>query len=65
MARLTILNNAEHNALYELPEFSIEDRVENFSLDEEDYEILETLDDIPLKINYILQLGYFRGKGKI
>ena len=62
MARLTILNNTEYNALYQLPEFTIEDRLENFSLGREDYEILESLDDISLKISYILQLGYFKAK---
>ena len=47
MSRLTILNKAEYNALYEFPEFSIEDRVEKFSLDYEDYEILNSFEDIP------------------
>jgi len=62
MSRLTILNKAEYNALYEFPEFSIEDRVEKFSLDYEDYEILNSFEDIPQKISYVLQLGYFKAK---
>ena len=60
MARLSILNDAEYNALYELPEFLIEDKLEGFSLDHDDYEILGSFDDVSLKINYILQLGYFK-----
>ncbi len=60
MPRLTILNDSEYNALYKLPEFTFEDRIEAFALDSKDQNIIAELDGVTLKINYILQLGYFR-----
>jgi len=60
MARLTILNYSEYNALYKIPEFTFEERLEAFALDSKDKEIIDGFDEIALKINYVLQLGYFK-----
>ena len=61
MPRLTILSEDEIAALYERPEFNDEDRAIFFELTEEDEACLATLgDDVSSKVNYILQLGYFR-----
>jgi hypothetical protein len=50
MARLTILNYSEYNALYKIPEFTFEERLEAFALDSKDKEIIDGFDEIALKI---------------
>ena len=60
MARLKILSNDDFNKLYKLPVLDDNDRPFVFELDDEDKEYLASFDDIPKKINYILQVGFFR-----
>ncbi|MBA2648079.1 MAG: DUF4158 domain-containing protein [Legionella sp.] len=60
MARLQILSNDDINKLYKLPQLNDSDRPFVFELDEKDQEYLNSFDDIPKKINYILQVGFFR-----
>lgn len=60
MARLSILSNDELKALYELPMLSYEERGNLFELDNEDRAYIDSVNSIPQKINYILQLGYYR-----
>ncbi|MCU8168341.1 DUF4158 domain-containing protein, partial [Vibrio vulnificus] len=64
MARLTILTDEEIRSLYQLPDFDDEERAYLFAPDDEDLAYLERLGShIPIKINYLLQLGYFRAIG--
>ena len=64
MARLTILTKDEINALYAIPTLDDEERSFLFSLEVEDQVILDTLGkDTARKVDYILQLGYYRAIG--
>lgn len=60
MARLSILSNNEINALYTLPMLGEEDRSYLFELDNQDRLYIDSTNSITQKINYILQLGYYR-----
>lgn len=60
MARLKILSDDDINKLYELPSLEDQDRPFVFDLDEEDKEYINSFDNIPKKINYLLQVGLFR-----
>ena len=58
--RIKILNDDEINHLYGIPRFDNHDRNVIFELTDEDRYELNTLPNNVVKINYILQLGYFR-----
>lgn len=60
MARLSILSNDEINLLYTIPSLCDEERHWLFELDDEDTKYLGSLDGVGPKVNYILQLGYYR-----
>lgn len=60
MTRLKILSSDDINKLYKLPELNDSDRPFVFELDEEDQKYLSSFDNIPKKINYLLQVGFFR-----
>ncbi len=60
MARLKILSCDDFNKLYKLPSLGENDRPFVFELDDEDHEYLRSFDDVPKKIDYILQIGFFR-----
>lgn len=60
MARLKILSDDDFNKLYTIPVLEDEDRPVVFELDEEDKAYLNSFDNVPKKINYILQIGFFR-----
>lgn len=60
MARLKILSDGDFNKLYVIPVLENEDRPFVFELDEEDKEYLDSFDSVPKKINYILQIGFFK-----
>ena len=59
MARLHILSSDDFDSLYAMPKLEEEDRPYVFDLDAQDHEYLATI-DVPCKIDYILQLTYFR-----
>ncbi len=59
MARMKILSSDEFNSLYKIPKLEGEDRPFVFELDQADLDYLEPLDP-PCKIDYILQVVYFR-----
>lgn len=64
MARLTILTQQEIDSLYAIPILDDEERLFLFSLDNEDRAVLDTLgNDTARKVDYILQLGYYRAVG--
>lgn len=61
MARLSILTKDEISTLYSIPSLDDEERSFVFTLDEDDKSYLAALvDDTARKLNYILQLGYYR-----
>ena len=60
MTRLRILSDDDFDKLYKIPKFNDEERQVVFELDEEDKNYLNTINSIPIKINYILHLGYFQ-----
>lgn len=60
MTRLRILSHDDLNKLYKIPELNDEERQVIFELDEVDKNYLDTIQSIPVKIDYILNLGYFR-----
>ena len=58
--KLNILSEDKLRELYGIPKLENEDREEVFDLMEEDVKYLKKLKRKADKINYILQLGYFR-----
>jgi TnpA family transposase len=58
--RLRILGEDEINALYGLPRFGDDERMEYFSLSPTDKTALDQLHSIKSRIYFILQLGYFK-----
>ena len=60
--RLSILSAAEVNELYSLPKFSNEQMAFNFFLDDLEKKAMESLKSIESKLDFILQLGYFKSK---
>ena len=60
MSRLRILSNEDYAKLYELPKLTEEEKSHLFVLDDYDIEYLSKIDDLVIKTNYVLQLGYFK-----
>ena len=60
--RVSILSKDEYDYLYSIPELTNTDRIVLFELTEEDQNEIIKLPNEAVKINYILQLGYFRAK---
>ncbi len=58
--RLRILGDDEIQAIYGMPCFTPEERMEYFSLSPKELAVLEELHSIKSRIYYILQLGYFK-----
>ncbi|WP_323851883.1 DUF4158 domain-containing protein [Xenorhabdus szentirmaii] len=59
-SRLSILTDEEIHSLYEIPDINDEEREFLFELDAEDIKYLDSIKNISQKINYILQLGYYK-----
>jgi TnpA family transposase len=60
--RLRILGDDEIQAIYGIPRFTPEERLEYFSLSSTELASLEKLHSIKSRIYYILQLGYFKSR---
>ncbi len=58
--RLRILGEEEIDALYGLPRFTDEERLEYFALSPTEKAALEQFHSIKSRISFILQLGYFK-----
>lgn len=58
--RLTILSDDELNELYGMPKLEQDERPIAFFLSEQEQECLKSLPSTEIKINFILQLGYFK-----
>jgi Domain of unknown function (DUF4158) len=60
--RLTILSEAEQAALYELPDFDDEQRLEYLNLTAEEQVLMQHRSHLSDKIYCALQIGYFKAK---
>ena len=60
MSRINILLKDQYDNLYTIPQISSNDKMAAFELDHEDQIILNQINTISAKINFILQLAYFR-----
>jgi TnpA family transposase len=60
--RLKILSDDEIEAIYGIPHFTYEERIEYFSLLPNEKAALEQLHSIKSRIYFILQLGYFKAR---
>ncbi|MBY0282120.1 MAG: DUF4158 domain-containing protein, partial [Alphaproteobacteria bacterium] len=60
--RLSFLSKLERDEFYGLPIFSEEERGVYFSLDDDENKEMETLRSLDSRVNFILQLGYFKAK---
>ena len=60
--RLSILTKDEIEKLFGLPEFTHEDRLIYFSLNQAEKEVAYSHRSLRAKVNFILQLGYFKAK---
>ena len=58
--RLTILTEAEQAALYELPFFDDEQRLNYLNLTPEEQRLMRSRSDLPSQIHCALQIGYFK-----
>lgn len=60
--RITILSKDEVEYLYGIPKLTDSDRMVLFDLEETDHHAIRNLPNDAVKIDYIIQLGYFRAK---
>lgn len=60
--RLTILSEAERAALYELPDFDDDQRLEYLKLTAEEQILMQSRSGLSAKIYCALQIGYFKAK---
>ena len=62
LGRLHILTQEELQDLYELPNFTDQERHLYFSLTKNEFELLAEFRSMASKLNFILQLGYFKAR---
>lgn len=60
--RLTVLNHAEQEALYGLPDFDDTQRLEFFTLDKHELALVNSRKGLHAQLFCILQIAYFKGK---
>ncbi len=60
--RLAVLNNAEQEALYGLPDFDDAQRLEYLALDESELALACSRQGLHAQIYCILQIAYFKAK---
>ncbi len=60
LGRLHILTSEEIQNIFHLPDFSDVERLLHFSLSETEFEVLTQTRSFASKLNFILQLGYFK-----
>jgi hypothetical protein len=60
--RLKILDRQEIRDIFELPDFTMEERLEYFSLTGPENDFLDGLRSLISKIYFILQTGYFKAR---
>jgi hypothetical protein len=57
--QLTILSESERAALYDIPEFTYQQRLEFFTLTDKELQLALSCSHISAQIHCILQMGYF------
>lgn len=57
---LTILSEAEQSALYDLPEYDNEQRLEYLNLTQEEFQIALSRNGLSNQVYCILQIAYFK-----
>lgn len=62
LGRLHILTEDEIQAIFHLPDFTDEERLSYFSLTQTEFEVLNGQRSFASKLNFILQLGYFKAR---
>lgn len=62
LGRLHILTSEEIQNIFHLPIFTDEERSLHFSLTEAEFEVLHQARSLASKLNFILQLGYFKSR---
>ena len=60
--RLSVLSQAEHEALYGLPDFDDAQRLEYFALTEPELALVSSRPGLHAQVYCILQIGYFKAK---
>jgi len=60
--RIAILSSDEFDDLYSIPSLNDKEREMLFELSEEELAVINTIVSKAAKIDYVLQLGYFRAK---
>lgn len=60
--RLKILGKEEIRNIFELPDLTIEERLEYFSLSKPERDFLDGLRSVPTKLYFVLQAGYFKAR---
>ena len=60
--RLTVLSDAEQEALYGLPDFDDAQRLEYLALTETELAFASSRPGLPAQVYCILQIGYFKAK---
>jgi hypothetical protein len=60
--RLTVLSDAEQEALYGLPDFDDAQRLEYLALTEAELAIASSRPGLHAKVYCVLQIGYFKAK---
>ncbi len=60
--RLKILDRQEIRDIFELPDFTMEERIEYLSLTGQEKDLLDRLRSLTSKIYFILQAGYFKAR---
>jgi TnpA family transposase len=63
--RIKILSEAEISDLYSLPKLTLEEREVFFSLNKKEKQFIQKIPDLSSKVHAILQLGYFKTKGRL
>ena len=64
MTKLVILSQTERCRFDSPPMFNANERVQHFSLNNHDLQIVQELRTATNKVGFVLQLGYFRSNGK-
>ena len=62
LGRIHILTEDEIQAIFHLPDFTDDERFSYFSLTQTEFEVLNGQRSFASKLNFILQLGYFKSR---
>ena len=60
--RLSLFSEAEEAALYEVPDFDDEQRLQYLNFNEEEQKLIQSCSSLSDKVHCALQMGYFKAK---